>query len=119
MQKLIEDKLRAGAYALPEEVIEAGLKTLEHEDLYGDFEPGELDALIAEGQRDLVEGRYEDGEIVFRRLRERSRARRVGQFRPPGRALRIPQATSRQYSPCASAAPSPQPESPQQRRVLT
>jgi len=76
MQKFIEDKVREGAFSSPEQVIEAGLETLEHEELYGIFEPGELESLLAEGQKDLDEGRFEDGEVVFRRLRENAKARR-------------------------------------------
>jgi putative addiction module CopG family antidote len=76
MQKFVEQKVLAGHYRSIDEVIEAGLETLEREEQFGDFEPGELDQLIAEGQRDLDEGRFEDGVVVFRRLREMSQARR-------------------------------------------
>jgi len=76
MQKFVEEKVRAGLYASPNEVIEAGLESLEEKELFGDFEAGELSSLIAEGQRDLDEGRFEDGDVVFQKLRETSEARR-------------------------------------------
>lgn len=75
LQKFIEDRIRDGAYASPEEVI-AGFATLEQHESFGDFAPGELDQLLAEGERDIREGRFADGETVFRELRELSEARR-------------------------------------------
>ena len=49
-QKLISDRVNSGKYASPEDVVTAALVALTHEEDFGDFAPGELDALIAEGE---------------------------------------------------------------------
>jgi antitoxin ParD1/3/4 len=69
--KLIEARLQRGHYRTAEEVILAALASLERDESYGDFAPGEMDALLAEAE---AGGESLDGEQVFaelRRLRER------------------------------------------------
>ena len=64
-RKLIEDRVRSGDYATPEDVITAALRALQqHERL--EFAPGELDALIREGEA----SESLDGEAVFAELRK-------------------------------------------------
>ena len=54
-QKLIEERMKAGGYAVPEEVIRAGLASLEQGETYGDFAPGEWEDLLAQGERSVQE----------------------------------------------------------------
>jgi antitoxin ParD1/3/4 len=77
MQKFVEDKVKAGEYASADEVIEAGLASLARHGADG-FAPGELDELLAEGERDIERGDLVDGEEVFRELEDLSAARRRG-----------------------------------------
>jgi Arc/MetJ-type ribon-helix-helix transcriptional regulator len=53
MKKLVERRMKAGGYATAEEVILAGLAALEQNESIGNFAPGELAALIAEGEESL------------------------------------------------------------------
>jgi antitoxin ParD1/3/4 len=76
MQKFVEQKLKAGEYSSAEAVIEAGLASLERQEAARQFEPGELDDLLAEGERDIERGDLVDGEGVFAELDETSAARR-------------------------------------------
>ena len=78
MQKFVEEKVKAGEYASAEEVVEAGLASLEQQEQAGDFSPGELDRLLAEGEKDIAQGGLVDGEQVFLELDEQSAAGRRG-----------------------------------------
>ena len=62
-QQFIEDQVKAGHFASPEDVVGAALERLRHDD-FGDFEPAELDELIAEGERMLFKGA--DQELAAR-----------------------------------------------------
>lgn len=53
IQAFVDEKIRSGQYATPEDVIRAGLVALQQHESFGDFVPGELDELIAEGERSL------------------------------------------------------------------
>ncbi|MDB5353840.1 MAG: putative addiction module antidote protein family [Phycisphaerales bacterium] len=66
LQKFIDDQVKAGRYDSPEEVVEAGIATLVQQERYGDFAPGELDRLLAEGEADIQRGDIHDGDEVFR-----------------------------------------------------
>jgi antitoxin ParD1/3/4 len=61
-QKLIEERVRSGKYASPEEVVLAALHALESDERGGDFKPGEWDELLAEGEQN---GAPLDGESVL------------------------------------------------------
>lgn len=65
-QKIIEARIRAGAYASPEEVLTAALAALERDELAGDFERGEMEKLLEEGERS---GEPLDAGQVFAELR--------------------------------------------------
>lgn len=78
MQEFVDRKLREGAYETPEQIVEAGLASLQQQERYGDFAPGELDALLAVGEADIEAGRVYDGEEVFKELEQLSAARRKG-----------------------------------------
>lgn len=75
VQQLIDDRVRSGRYASPAEVVEATVLALEQSERSGDFEAGEPDALLAEGERNIEQGGTLDGEEAFRMRAER-RARR-------------------------------------------
>ena len=68
IQKLIDDRVRSGKYQSAEDVVAAAVVTLEQQEQTGDFEPGELDRLLEEGEQS---GTPLDGEQVFAELRER------------------------------------------------
>jgi putative addiction module CopG family antidote len=65
--KLVEERMKRGGYASPDDVILAALASLERQETGGDFAPGELDDLLAEGERS---GEALDGEQVLAELRE-------------------------------------------------
>jgi len=76
-RKLIDDRVKSGKYATPEDVVKAALTTLDQNDRFPDFAPGELDQLIQEGEKSLKR----DGPIpaadVFKEIRQRSAKRRA------------------------------------------
>lgn len=55
MQRFIDEKLRSGRYASAEDIVRAGLAALRQQDTLGDFGPGELDALLTEGEQSIAE----------------------------------------------------------------
>jgi Arc/MetJ-type ribon-helix-helix transcriptional regulator len=72
-RKLIEQRVRSGKYATAEQVVVAAVSQLDQQEQLGDFEPGELDRLLAIGEKS---GRPLDGGKVlseFRKLRDRRR----------------------------------------------
>ena len=78
IREFAERKLREGAYQSFDQLVEAGLATLEQQERSGDFPAGELDRLLADGEADAAAGKLYDGEGVFRELDELSAARRRG-----------------------------------------
>jgi Arc/MetJ-type ribon-helix-helix transcriptional regulator len=73
VQKLIEQRLIRGGYATPEDVILAALGALEQVERFGDFRPGELDRLLAEGE---AGGEPIDGDEALTARRKRRQERR-------------------------------------------
>jgi Arc/MetJ-type ribon-helix-helix transcriptional regulator len=67
IERLIEERVRSGKYRTAEDVIAAAVSNLYQQETFGDFAPGELDRLLAEGERG---GASLDGEQVFAELRE-------------------------------------------------
>jgi len=76
MQQFVAERLERGEYASADEVVEAGLATLEQHQRAGDFEPSELDRLLQQGEADIARGDISDGEETFRELDQLSAARR-------------------------------------------
>jgi putative addiction module CopG family antidote len=74
-QKLIEERMRRGGYSTADDVVRAGLASLDQQESAGDFGPGELDELLAQGERS---GEPLDGEQVLAELRD-LRSRHMGQ----------------------------------------
>jgi putative addiction module CopG family antidote len=70
-QKFIEDSVKSGRYATPEDVVAAALRTLEDREKFADFQPTELDELLAEGERSIAAEGTLDGEEAFHLRRAR------------------------------------------------
>ena len=76
-RKLIDERVKSGKYATPEDVLKAALTTLDQNDRFGDFAPGELHRLINEGEESLKKDGPIPAEAVFKELRQRSARRRA------------------------------------------
>jgi Arc/MetJ-type ribon-helix-helix transcriptional regulator len=76
LEKLIAKRVKSGKYASPEAVLAAALFTLDQQEQFGDFAPGELDALIAEGERSIHEEGTIDGEQAYKERRGQRAQRR-------------------------------------------
>lgn len=76
LQQLIDERVKSGKYASPEDVVAAALRTLDQQERSGDFAPGEFDDLLAEGERSIAEDGTLDGEEALAQRRDRrARAR--------------------------------------------
>jgi Arc/MetJ-type ribon-helix-helix transcriptional regulator len=69
-QKALEQRMKAGGYATAEDALLAGLVSLEQQETYRDFAPGELDKLLAEAEADIQQGDLLDAKQVFADLRK-------------------------------------------------
>lgn len=67
LQKLIEQRVKSGRYATPEDVVAAALYSLDQREKFGEFDDGELDRLMSEGENS---GGPLDGEKVLAELRD-------------------------------------------------
>jgi Arc/MetJ-type ribon-helix-helix transcriptional regulator len=74
-EELIQQKLESGQYSSPEDVVLAGPGALDRQ-AQDDFAPGELDALIAQGEASLQAHGPIPAEQVFEELRQISQQRR-------------------------------------------
>jgi hypothetical protein len=70
--------IAAVAYATPEDVLQAAVALLRQSEKFGDFAAGELDALLAEGERGLQDDVPVGADEVFDDVRRRSTDRRKG-----------------------------------------
>lgn len=71
IQKLIEKRVKSGEYRTPEDVVAAAVQSFDAQKGFGDFEPGEMDALLAEGERSIEQEGTLDGDEAFRQRRQR------------------------------------------------
>jgi Arc/MetJ-type ribon-helix-helix transcriptional regulator len=71
VQKLIDEIAKSGKYATLEDVLAAAIVTLEQHERQGEFDPGELDELLAKGEQSLVQEGPLDGAQAFKLRRER------------------------------------------------
>lgn len=76
LRKLIDERVKSGKYASPEDVLAAALLTLDQQERFGDFAAGELDDLLAEGERSIEMDGTLDGDEAFR-LRQMRRANKA------------------------------------------
>jgi antitoxin ParD1/3/4 len=75
-QRIIEARMKTGAYAKPEDVVLAALQSLAGEPAGEAFAPGEMDELLAVANDQIDRGDVLDGEQVLLELRElRNRSR--------------------------------------------
>jgi Arc/MetJ-type ribon-helix-helix transcriptional regulator len=75
-QKRIAEWVNSGKYSSPEDVVVAALLALDQQERFGDFDAGELDNLLAEGERSIaLEGTLDGGE-AFRQRRQRRAEKR-------------------------------------------
>ena len=65
IQKLIQRRMKSGHYATPEDVLTAALNSLAQDEAANEFEAGELDQLLADGENS---GEPLDGEEVLAEL---------------------------------------------------
>jgi Arc/MetJ-type ribon-helix-helix transcriptional regulator len=73
VQKQIEDRVKSGKYASAEAVVVAALTSLDQIEQLGEFESGELETLLAEGERSIEVDGTLDGEEAFELRRQRRR----------------------------------------------
>jgi Arc/MetJ-type ribon-helix-helix transcriptional regulator len=66
-EKIIQDRMRTGGFATPEDVVIAGLAALTDRQDLGEFSQSEMDSLLKEGE---ASGEALDGHTVLRELRE-------------------------------------------------
>lgn len=73
-QEMIDSRVRSGRYNSREDVVAAALAQLDQQEQMGEFDAGELDQLLAEGEAsgDALDGEQVLAELV--QLRERHRA---------------------------------------------
>lgn len=64
-RKMIEQRVQRGDYATADELVRAGLASLDQHEALGEFTAGEMDALLAAGERS---GAPLDGEQVLAEL---------------------------------------------------
>ena len=75
----IEERVKSGALATPEEVVAAAMRVMEQQEQFDDFHAGEIDALLAKGERSIAAEGALDGEEAFWRRREKRAAETGGQ----------------------------------------
>jgi hypothetical protein len=76
IRKLIKHHLESGKYRRPEDALTTAISSLDQQESFGDFAPGELDRLLKEGERDIAAGDVIDGDEAFAELRRLSAKRR-------------------------------------------
>jgi Arc/MetJ-type ribon-helix-helix transcriptional regulator len=77
VQKLIDERVSSGKYSTPEDVVAAAMVTLDQQEQMGEFDAGELNELLAEGERSIESEGTLDGDEAYRlRCEERSERRR-------------------------------------------
>jgi Arc/MetJ-type ribon-helix-helix transcriptional regulator len=71
VQKLITQRVNSGKFATPEDVVAAAIIALDQQEQFGEFDVGELDDLLAEGERSIEQdGILAGGQaLLFRRER--------------------------------------------------
>ena len=76
-QKLLESQMKSGGYEAADDAISAGLHLLEQQEKLAGFKPGELAAILAEGERSIQQEGRLDGNAAFaeRRRRRQTRAK--------------------------------------------
>jgi antitoxin ParD1/3/4 len=76
VQNFINEQVNSGKYSSPEGVVAAAIMALDQQQ-FDEFEAGELDELIAEGERSIEQEGTLDGEEAFLQLRQRCAQKRL------------------------------------------
>ena len=71
IQKLIEKRVKSGEYRTAEEVISAAIESFDAQKSFGDFQLGEMKALLADGEQSIDDQGTLDGEEAFQRRQQR------------------------------------------------
>lgn len=66
LMRVIERRMKSGQYATPDDVVAAALHRLDQDEKLGEFESGEMDGLLAQGENS---GPALDGATVLAELR--------------------------------------------------
>ena len=75
LQRFIDERIRSGAYATPEEVVCAAFASLKQQE--DALAPGELEKLLAEGEESIRREGTVSADEVFGGIRKRSQTRRA------------------------------------------
>jgi Arc/MetJ-type ribon-helix-helix transcriptional regulator len=75
LQKLVEEKVKAGLFPSAEALINAAVEQVVSGD---DLDPGEMERLLATGETHARAGRFVDGPKAFAKINAKSKARRKG-----------------------------------------
>ena len=81
-QRMIEEGMKRRGCASPDDLVRAGLALLDRQAARGDFEPGELDRLIAQAEAEFERGEGVDADEVFEEIRQMSRDFRKRRAKP-------------------------------------
>lgn len=73
LQKFVDEQVTTGRYPSAEDVVAAAVTRFMQDERLGEFAPGELDALLAEGEADLQRGDF----VTMDEVREHFRRRAV------------------------------------------
>jgi Arc/MetJ-type ribon-helix-helix transcriptional regulator len=73
----LRQRMLNGGYATPDAAIRAGLELLKQQESLNTFAPGELEAMIAEGERSIIEEGTLDGDEAFEERRRQRQALRA------------------------------------------
>lgn len=80
MQQFVDEKLKAGRYSTPQDVVHAGLAALMQQEDLETLSIEELEAIypelrqkVAAGLREAREGKLTDGETIFAELERQDR----------------------------------------------
>ena len=73
LEKLVEEKVKAGLFPSAEALVNSAVAQLVSED---DFEAGEMERLLGVGEEQARQGKFVDGAEVFARIQAKSDARR-------------------------------------------
>jgi antitoxin ParD1/3/4 len=76
VQKLIDERVISGKYSSAEDVVAAAVKALDQQEQFGDFDAGELDGLLAEGELSIDQKGTLDGGQAFQQRQQRRAQRR-------------------------------------------
>jgi antitoxin ParD1/3/4 len=79
VQKLINEQVNSGRYSSPEDVVAAAIMALDQQEHFGDFEAGELDTLLAEGEQSIEQDGTLAGDEAFLLRSQRRALRRKSQ----------------------------------------